>query len=110
MHGGLGCGKFFINEANRIEKQHRERLAPARYTPEEIEAGFKTLAESFGIYGTILFLEKETPFNRYELERMTVNEIYYNLQYLSWHAYTIKRYDKIQQDKLNDKKRGKRFY
>lgn len=105
MHGGLGLRKFFISESNRIESEHRKRLPKGGYTPEEIEAGFKTLAESFGIYGTILYLEKETPFSRYQLESMTVNEIYYNLQYLAWYNHTIKRMDKIQEDKLKIKKK-----
>ena len=99
MHGGLGVGKFFINEVSRLEERHRKNLPVSTYTPEEAEAGFPTLARSFGVYATLLYLEKETPFNRKELEKMSVYEVHHNLTYLAWYSKTAKKYQKIMEDK-----------
>lgn len=108
MHGGLGFGKFFIDEVNRIEEQHRKNLPESHYTPEETEAGFPALAKSFGVYATLLYLEKETPFTRKELEQMTTYEIYHNLRYLAWHARTVKKYGEIMDRKSEAESKHKR--
>ena len=107
MCGGLGCGKFFIDEVARIESQHRSKLPKSSYTPEELEAGFERLAKSFGVYGTLLYLEKETKYKLEEIEQKSVYEIYHRLQYLAWYNHTVSEYQKIQDRKLNAKGNGK---
>lgn len=108
MHGGLGARKFFINEVNRIEEHHRKNLPKSSYTTEEDQAGFPALARSFGVYATLLYLEKETPFNRKELEQMSVYEVYHNLRYLAWYSKTAKKYSKIMEDKADRESKHKR--
>ena len=83
MYGGHGCGKFYVNEVGRIESGHQEQLPAGGYTDAEIQAGFKGLVDKYGVYGTILYLEKETPFNRKELVTWSVYEIYLNIRYLA---------------------------
>lgn len=91
MYGGHGCWKFYVNEVSRIESDHQRQLPAGGYSSEEIQAGFKRLVDKYGIYGTILYLEKETPFNRKELVTWSVYEIYVNIRYLADHNEAVKR-------------------
>lgn len=95
MFGGLGHRKFYVNEIDRLESEHREKLPGSKYTNEEIQAGFDRLANAFGFYGTLLYMEKETGFKRKELENWTVYEFNANIQYLAWQAKAIKDYHDI---------------
>lgn len=100
MHGGHGVGKFFITEVNHIEEHHRKNLPKTSYTPEEIEAGFEKLARSFGVSGTLFYLEKESKYTLEELEQLSVYKIYHRLRYLAWHNYTVNEYGKVMDRKI----------
>jgi len=95
MYGGLGCGKFYLNEVDRIEIDHRGKLPKSGgYTDQEIQAGFKGLADKYGHYATLLYLEKETPFNRNQIIEMSVYEVYHNIRYIAdYNAVTKKYFD-----------------
>lgn len=96
MYGGRGCGKFYFNEVDRIETDHRSKLPKTGgYTPEEVAAGFKGLVDKYGIYGTLLYLEKETPFDRNEITQMSVYEVYYNIRYLADYGAVMRKYGEI---------------
>ena len=103
MYGGLGFGKFFINEIGRIEDSHRKNLPKSSYTPEETEAGFDKLARTFGVSGTLFYLEKETKYTVEELERLSVYKVYHRLRYLAWYNHTVSEYQKIMDRKINKK-------
>ena len=95
MYGGHGNRKFYIAEVSRIDRQHSERVSKSTYSDEEIQAGFQNLSEAFGFYGTLLFMEKETPFNRDELLGWSVNKFNQNIVYLSHYKAAEKRYRDI---------------
>lgn len=99
MYGGHGYRKFYLSEIGRIDDRYQSQVAPSKYSNEEVLAGFDRLAEKFGFYSTLLYMEKETPFNRKELLEWSVSEFNYNLVYLSHYNATIKRY----QEALNKK-------
>lgn len=80
------------------------KLPKTSYTPEEIEAGFERLAKSFGVSGTLFYLEKETKYTVDELEALPVYNIYHRLRYLAWYNFTLNAYNKIHEDKMNKKK------
>lgn len=92
MRGGHGHRKFFLSETNRIETEFKKNLPPSKYSAEEIQAGFDKLSGAYGFYGTLLFMEKETPYNRDELERWSVKRFKGNVLYLAlWsHARRLK--------------------
>ena len=103
MWGGHGHRKFYLAEVSRIDQRHQSQIVKSEYTNDEIQAGFDRLGQKFGFYGTLLYLEKETPFNRKELLKWSVAEFNYNLVYLSHYNNTIKKYQEILDLKL---KRG----
>jgi hypothetical protein len=99
MRGGLGCGKFYINEINAIERKWSEKAPQTKLDPEEIEAGYDRLDKSFGFYRTLLYMEKETPFNRKQLLTWNVAEFKHNLLFLSWKGVTDKKLIEILKNK-----------
>lgn len=99
MSGGTWHRKFYISEIDRIELQHRSRLPPAGYTPEELQAGFDRMATSFGFYSTLLYMEKETGYKRKELLEWSVYDFNYNIVYLAHRTATVKRYSEIMRNK-----------
>lgn len=103
MRGGLGCRKFYVEEARRIESNLKANLPPGGYTAEEIEAGYQRLSDKFGFYSTLLFMEKETPYRRHELLGWKVSEFYMNLTYIAWQNYTAKKYGEIMKRKHETK-------
>ena len=102
MRGGHGHRKFFLSQTDRIEAEFKSQLPPSQYSAEEIQAGFDKITGAYGFYGTLLFMEKETPFNRDQLERWEVKKFKANVLYLArWnHARNEK-------DKLMEAKRKK---
>lgn len=105
MHGGLGFGKFFNSEVDRIEQHHQQNLPKTAYTPEEIEAGFNRLASAFGVSGTLFYLQSIPPYyTKAELEAMQLNQVYHWLRYLAWEGDTKKKYSKIMERKMNKPK------
>ena len=100
MRGGHGHRKFYLIEIGRIDDRHQKQVAESKYSNEEVLAGFDRLAEKFGFYSTLLYMEKETPFNRKELLNWSVSEFNFNVVYLSHYNATVKRYQEI----LNKKK------
>ena len=104
MHGGLGYWKFYITEVDRIESQHSGKLPPSRYTMEEIQAGFKNLAESYGSYSTLVYMEEKTGLGMKELLTWSVYEYNHRLEYYAWQAHTQKNYQDIMNRKANRKK------
>ncbi len=101
MRGGHGHRKFFLSETNRVEAEFKSQLPPAKFSAEEIQAGFDKLSSLYGFYGTLLFLEKETPFNRKQLERWPVNEFKANVLYLARWTYARNELDKLREAKRN---------
>ena len=99
MYGGHGCGKFYIREVARIEKFQQENLPPGGYSPEQIQAGYKKLAEVFGFSHTLFFLEKETGQPDKEIQDWTVTHFKFRLRYIAWRNYTEDNYNKILKDK-----------
>lgn len=99
MYGGHGCGKFYVSEYSRIEKHHADNLPKRGYTADQIEAGFERLGKVFGIYGTLLFVEKNTPFTREEILKWTVAEFKHNLRYIAWCNETEQRYGEVLEKK-----------
>lgn len=95
MYGGLGHRKFYRNEVIKYESEWRKKFPPNSYTSEEMQAGFDKLAKAVGFYGTILFMEKETPYNRDELERWEIVKFKTNLWYIAWQNFTQKKYSEI---------------
>lgn len=104
MHGGLGCGKFFINEVDRLEQKHQSNLPKSEYSPEEMEAGFKRLALAFGVSGTLFYLQSIPPYRKKEdIERMSVYDVYHWLEYLAHDGDTKKKYSEIMNRKMSKK-------
>lgn len=99
MYGGHGDRKFYCSEYSRIEKHHAANSPKTGYTAEQIEAGFEKLSKAFGSYGTLLFLEKETPFKRSEILSWTVAEVKHNMRYISWLNETHKLHGEILEKK-----------
>lgn len=95
MSGGTWNRKFYISEVDRIEKEHRSKLPETSYTQEEVHAGFDRLSSSFGFYGTLLYMEKETGHKRGELLEWPTYDFNYNIVYLAHQAATVKRYGDI---------------
>ena len=95
MRGGHGHRQFFLRVTDRIEAEFKRELPPSQYSPEEIQAGFDKLSSAYGFYGTLLFLEKETPYNRDELERWSVKRFKANVLYLARWAYARNEKDKL---------------
>ncbi len=95
MRGGRGYRKFYLAEVSRIDQWHQSQIAPSNYTNEEVLAGFDRLSEKFGFYSTLLYMEKETPYRRDELLKWSVSEFNYNLVFLSWNNYTVKKYHEV---------------
>jgi len=92
---------FFVNEVSRIEQHHRDNLPKSSYTPEEVEAGFQRLAQSFGVSSTLFYLEKETKYTIDELEQLPVHKIYHRLRYLAWYNHVVSEYQKKQDRKIS---------
>jgi hypothetical protein len=99
MHGGLGNRKFYLAEIDRIEASQSRLLPKTSYTSEEIEAGIDKLAKAFGFYGTLLFMEKATPYKRDELLMWTVEEFNSNLTYIAWENEKAKKLQEIKERK-----------
>lgn len=95
MYGGHGHRKFYVTEVNRVEEQHQAKLPDSKLSMAELQAGFKELADDFGSYSTLLYLEKETGYKRSELENWTVYAFNFNLQYLARQAACQKKYSEI---------------
>lgn len=95
MRGGLGYRKFYYSEVKRIEEAYKKSLPLGGYTPEEMEAGYQRLADQFGFFSTLLFMEKETPYTRDELLEWPVGKFQYNLCYIAWKNYIDKKYGDI---------------
>lgn len=95
MHGGLGHRKFYIAEVDRIESEHSSKLPPASYSNEEIQAGFKNLAESSGPYGPLVLMEEKTGTPYKELLTWSVNEYNHRLWYYAWQGFVQKKYNDI---------------
>jgi hypothetical protein len=100
MRGGAGYRKFYITEAAGIEKRHVEQLPPGGYTKEQIQAGYDKLADTFGFFYTLRYLEAVTPFKRTEILEWPLSAFKYELQYLAWKAHVDKKYHDI----INKKK------
>lgn len=100
MWGGHGNRKFYPQEVKRIEEQLKQSLPVGGYSPKEIEAGYQKLANQFGFFGTLLFMEKETPYKRDELLKWSVGEFHLNLSYIAWRNKVEKRYSEL----INEKK------
>ena len=98
MYGGHGRWKFYIGEVDRIESARVKNLPKSEYTDAQIQAGFEKLASKFGFFGTLLFMEKETPYKRHELLNWTVAEFYTNFAYIAWHNHMTKKYRQILKD------------
>ncbi len=99
MSGGTWHRKFYLSEIDRIDAQHRARLPETKYTVEEVQAGFDRLSSTFGFYGTLLYLEKETGHSRKELLTWSVYAFNYNIVYLAHQGATMKRYSEIMRNK-----------
>ena len=99
MPGGACRRKFYLSEVGRIEEWHTSNLPKNGYTPEQIEAGYGRLAENFGFYYTLLFMEKVTPYKRAELLEWTVQEFKHNLRFIAWQNHTDEEYAKIMKRK-----------
>lgn len=102
MSGGRGHSKFYLTEVNRIEERHAKQLPPGGYTPQQIEAGYKALADTFGFYHTLQYMEEITPFTRKDILDWSVAEFKYQLRYSAWKSHTDKKYHDI----INPKKNG----
>ena len=101
MWGGHGHRKFYLNEVRRIEKNHKDNSPPGGYSEDEVNAGYPKLAETFGFYSTLLFMEVQTQHKRSELLTWTVAEFYHNLRYIAWKGYFDKKYSDIIKSKNN---------
>ena len=99
MYGGHGCGKFYLSEYQRIEKHHAANSPTGGFTPEQVEAGYEKLFKVFGIYGTVLFLEKNTAIPRQEIYRWSVAEFKHNLRHIAWSNEVDRRYNEILEKK-----------
>ena len=95
MWGGHGHRGFYFNEIKRIEKDYKDNAPPSGYSEDEVSAGYPKLAEKFGFYSTLLFMEVQTQHKRSELTMWSVSEFQYNLLYISWKAYFDKKYADI---------------
>src|SRR5690606_13993286 len=102
--GGAGSRKFYFSEVDRIETRDKSRFPPTNLTAEEINAGFQNIANAFGFYGTLLYMESETGHRREELLKWSVNEFRYNLIYLSHCQKANKEYYRIMNDEMKKKK------
>ncbi len=108
MWGGHGHRKFYLNEADRIERERIANLPKGGYSDAQIEAGFERLQRTFGFLGTLLYMEKETPYKRHELLLWSVAEFNTNFAYLAWHGHFMEKYAEIQKRKQELKaKRGR---
>lgn len=99
MRGGHGHRKFYLAEVKRIEKSFKDNSPPGGYSEDEVSAGYPKLAEKFGFYSTLLFMEVQTQYQRHELLEWTVAEFQYNLLYISWKAHFDKKYSDIIKNK-----------
>ena len=99
MWGGLGYRKFYFTEVERIERKIKSDQPTGGYSPEEISAGYQRLADKYGFYSTLLFMEKETGHKRSELLGWSVAEFYYNFNYIAWSNHIGKKYSDIIKDK-----------
>ena len=103
MYGGHGCRGFYAGEIDRIETARLVTLPHSAYTDSQIQAGFERLARVYGFYGTLLFMEKSTPYRRDELVRWTVAEFNTNFAYIANHNFIMEKYEQI----LKDNKKAK---
>ncbi len=95
MRGGLGHRKFYVNQVNLIEHAYRSRLLKRDYSDKEVEAGYPEFVQEFGDYGTLMALEKETPYNHQQLLKMSVKETHFRLIYLNHEAAVDRRYNEL---------------
>ncbi len=95
MYGGHGNRKFYVTEIHRIETEHKNRLPKSRISDEEIQAGFERLNTKYGFFSTLNHLEKELPFTRDQIERWSVREFHYQVEYLRDLGEVTKRYSDI---------------
>lgn len=99
MLGGHGHRKFYLNEVDRIESEYHKTLPEIQYTSEEIQAGFDSMARTFGFFSTLLFVEKESGINRNEILKWPVKEFKNNMTYLAWQGFTMKKHNEIMSKK-----------
>lgn len=95
MRGGAGHSKFLFDQVGVIADAYRTRLTPTEYTEKELSAGLDKLGKEFGSFATIKILESETPFNRYQIVKMSVSEIHMELIYLNRRNAANKRYSDL---------------
>lgn len=98
MYGGHGHRKFYLSEVDRVESARIANLPKSEYTDAQIQAGFEKLARAYGFFGTLLYMEKETPYRRHELLEWTVAEFYTNFAYIAWQNHLSKKYRQILKD------------
>lgn len=106
MYGGHGNRKFYIDQVNRIELEHSNKLPQTKYTNEELQAGFEKLASDFGSYSTLVYMEEKTGTSSKELLTWSLGEYYYRIEYYAWQGSVMKKYNDIINKKMNRK--GKR--
>ena len=98
-YGGAGCGKFYASEYSRIERHHADNTPASGFTPDQLEAGYEKLNRTFGFFGILVFLEKETSTPREKILKWSVAEFKLNLRYIAWTNEINKRYGEILEKK-----------
>ena len=95
MPGGHVCGKFFSGQVLEFTKRLADELPAQEYTNEEVEAGFKTIAETFGFYATLDNIARYVGQADKEVLKWNVNEFYTKVKYLAWRAHAQREYQAI---------------
>lgn len=99
MRGGHRHGGFYLGEVKRVEESYALRFPKFEYTPQQVQAGYAKLDQSFGFARTLRYLESQTPYKRDELVRWSVAEFKYELLQIAWDNFTERKYDEIMKKK-----------
>lgn len=94
--GGRWFRQFFYNQVLSFEDQHAKQLPSSSYTPEEVEAGYEKLNNSFGFLLTLDNISTHTGIPEDELlGKWSVRRFYTKVKMLAWQAYCQKEYSRI---------------
>jgi hypothetical protein len=95
MYGGHGHRPFYVNEADRIETKHQADLPASKYSTEEVRAGFKELAITFGIQLTLDNLVEKTRCKADEILTWPVIKFHNTVKRFAWQAQVQRKYQEI---------------
>lgn len=88
----LGHVQHYMKEMNRIEEKWNGLFPKEGYTADQQAAGFPQLAEFFGLYGSLIFAERNSKWTRDEWLEKSVADFKLFMLYLAREGESQKKY------------------